>query len=341
MIVTPSTLLKNQWIENLTDLGIDKNDITTNIYDSPKKTFCVVTISSIENALRDDWEGLMKAIDDASFGIKVTDESHLHLKGLLKLDAICNIKHNWYLSATLGRSDASEDRILNRALSDADRFIGNSLYTEYQHEYVEVYLQDIWYHPSTKLCEQTFKYGSKGLIRSTYYNMLMQYRDGKPFLNNIITMIKRTKSVVPYGKVLILVPIIATIEAVIAEMKKDPYFHVFTVVGVDGSMSISDKRQALESDIIISTSMSMGVGVDIADLAAVINFDQYASPIITEQIFGRLRTRKDDKRTYYIDICDHVKQAKTIESWGRKRRVLIPYFPGADPNIKNFPKISV
>lgn len=114
LIVAPTSLLKNQWIDNIIELGIDKSDIATKIWDAPDKKVCVVTISSLEGAVRDDWNGLMKTMDSAGFGIKVIDEAHLHLKGILKFDALCNIKHNWYLSATLGRSDPAEDRILNR-----------------------------------------------------------------------------------------------------------------------------------------------------------------------------------------------------------------------------------
>lgn len=341
LIVVPSTLLKNQWIENLNELGIENSDIATNILNAPDKKFCVVTISSIENIIRDDWKLLMNTLDKANFGIKIVDESHLHLKGMLKLDAISNIKHNWYLSATLGRSDISEDNILNRALKDADRFIGNATYEEYQHEYVNVYLQDIRYYPSRKLCDEYFKYGTKGLVRSTYYNMLMNYKNGLPFMNNIITMIKRAKEIASYGKILVLVPIIDTIKKTIELIDKDPYFNKYTISGVDGSMSMSEKREAMKSDIIISTSLSMGTGVDLKDLSTVINFDQYASPIITEQIFGRLRTRKDDRETHYFDICDYVKYAKTISNWGRKRRMIIPYFPGAHPELKKLKDISV
>ena len=340
LIVTPSTLLKNQWIENLTDSGIPKDDIATSIYDGGHKKFTVVTISSIENAMRDDFEKAMIAIGDAHYGIKIIDEAHLHLKGLLKFDALCNIKHNWYLSATLGRSDAQEDTILNRALSDADRFVGSAVYEEYQHEYVNIYLQDIMYHPSNGLCQKHFKYGTKGLIRSTYYNMLMDYRHGIPFISNIIRLIKTARQICPYGKILVLVPLITIIEVAISVMAKDPWFNGKEVVGVDGSMSITKKREALEKEYILSTSMSMGVGVDIADLSCVINFDQYSSPIIGEQIFGRLRTRKDGKETYYFDICDHIKQARQIENWGRKRRVILPYFPGANQNLRMLPRIS-
>ena len=89
LIIAPTANLKNQWIENFTELGIDENDIAKRIYDAPHKKLCVVTISSIENELRDDWKGLMDVLHEANFGIRIVDEAHLHLKGLLKFDTIC------------------------------------------------------------------------------------------------------------------------------------------------------------------------------------------------------------------------------------------------------------
>lgn len=338
LIVAPTTLLKNQWCDEFEAVGIPRHDIATNIYDSPNRKLTVVTISSIENALRDDWEGLLNVINKSAFGIKVVDEAHLHLKGNLKFDAICNIRHNWYLSATLGRSDVLEDNILNRALSDADRFVGNPEYEEYQKQYVNVFFQDIYYYPSTKLCMEHFRYGSKGLIKATYYRMLMAYHNGIPFLNNLIHMMKIAKKTTTYdGKILLLVPLISIIERVIELMEGDPFFRPYSFAGVDGSMSLSERRQAMESDFILSTSLSMGTGVDVQNLAAVINFDQYSSPIIGEQIFGRLRDR--GKETWYFDITDHVKQAKMLAAWGRKRHALIPYYPGAHSDIKQLPDI--
>ena len=338
LIVAPTTLLKNQWCEEFESVGISKNDIARDIYDAPSKKVCVVTISSIENALRDDWFKLMETVKKSRFGIKIVDEAHLHLKGNLKFDAICNIQNNWYLSATLGRSDPLEDSILNRALSDADRFVGNQQYEEYQKQYVNVFFQEIYYYPSTKLCMEHFRYGSKGLIKATYYRMLMEYQKGIPFLNNLIYMMKLAKKITTYeGKILLLVPLISIIDRVIEIMKDDPFFRDYTFSGVDGSMPLAVRRQAMESDFILSTSLSMGTGVDVKNLAAVINFDQYSSPIIGEQIFGRLRDR--GKETWYFDITDHVKQAKMFESWGRKRHMLIPYYPGAHNQIKQLPDI--
>lgn len=338
LIVAPTTLLKNQWIENLTDLGIDKEDIATRISDSPNKTFTVVTITSIENALRDDWKGLMDTIDKADFGIKIVDESHLHMRGLLKFDAICNIKRNWYLSATLGRSDQDEDRILNRALLDAERFIGSAKYEEYRDEYINIYLQDIHYNASRALCEQHFKYGKKGLIAATYYRMLMDYKMGNPFYSNIIRMVKIADKIKEKDtKVVVLLPLLDAIREVINRIKQDDYFKNVKISMVDGSMSISEKRKALENDLILSTTASLGTGVDVMNLGAVVNFDQKSSLIILEQMVGRLRNRGFE--TYYIDVCDHVKYAKAFQKWGMKRRQAMNYFPGVHKEMKRLPDI--
>lgn len=339
LVVAPTTLLKNQWVEEFIGCGIPREDIATRIWDAPNKKLCVVTISSIELELGKDWESLMKVIDASSFGIKIVDEAHLHLKGMLRLDAICNIKHNWYLSATLGRSDYMEDSILNMALLDADRFVGNATYEEYQNEFVNIYMQDIYYNPSNKLCQETFKYGKKGLIKSTYYRMLLEYKNGVPFLDNIKKLIKIAYNVKTYdGKILVLVPLLDVISRLKDNLINDPWFDKFNIVTVDGSMPLSVKRQALEDGtLILTTTMSVGTGTDIKNLACTINFDQAASPIIGEQTFGRLRDR--GKETWYFDITDHVKQARSFENWGRQRRMLLAYYPGSKPDMKKLPDI--
>lgn len=340
LIIAPTKLLKNQWIDNFVECGIDKSDIATNIYDAPNKTFCVVTISSIENELRKDWHGLLKVMDEANFGIRVTDEAHLHLKGNLKFDAICNIKYNWYLSATLGRSDVSEDNILNRALLDADRFVGSRLYEEYKHSYINVYFQDVYYYPSSKLCFENFKYGSKGLIKATYYQMLIKYYDGKPLIRNIINITKRCRGLIDYGKMVLVIPLLSIIDMVVEEMKKDPFFNKYSFGSIDGSMSMATRKEVMDGDIILSTMQSIGTGVDIPGLSILINFDAFKSPITAEQCVGRLRRRKDDKDCYYVDVCDHVRQAKTIANWVHSRQSLLPYFPGVKTEMRRFPVIK-
>ena len=337
LIIAPTSNLKNQWIENFIECGIDLDDVATRINEAPNKKLCVVTISSIENALRDDWKGLMDVLHEANFGIRIVDEAHLHLKGLLKFDAICNIKRNYYLSATLGRSDDSEDRVLNRALSDAERFVGSKKYEEYQEEYIHPYLQDIHYNASRALCEKHFKYGKKGLISATYYRMLMDYRGGRPFVANVIHMVKVAQKIKDQGKVLLLLPLLDAIAMVKEEMNKLDYFKEYTIASVDGSMPIAERQKAFEADIILSTTMSCGTGVDISNLGAVVNFDQKSSPIIFEQIVGRLRNR--GFQTYYFDICDHVKYAKAFRNWGLKRRNILPTFPGICRKMKKLPDI--
>lgn len=339
LIVVPTTSLKTQWVENFVETGINKRDIATNIFDSPNKKITVVTISAIENAMREDWNRLMNVIKEAGFGIKVIDEAHLHLKGMLRFDAICNIRYNWYLSATLGRSDPQEDTILNRALSDAERFIGDSKYEEYQHQYINVIFQDIYYYPSNKLCADNFRYGAKGLIKASYYNMLMKYYDGEPLIRNIINVTKKCRTMIPYGKMVIVMPLLSIIYKALEHFKQDPYFNNFKIGAIDGGIPLSQRREVFDGDIILSTVQSIGTGVDIPELSVLINFDAFKSPITSEQCVGRLRRRKDDKDCYYVDVCDRVRQAKTITNWILARQALLTYFPGVRPNVKQFPDI--
>ena len=338
LIIAPTANLKNQWIENFENFGIERKDIATNIHDGKNKKMTIVTIASLGNELRKDWKQLMKSIEDARYGIKVIDEAHLALKAIMRFDAICNIKHNWYLSATLGRSSMEEDDILNRMYLDADRFVGDATYEEYQKEYINIYLQDIHYYPSRSLCQKYLRFGTKGLIKASYYNMLMHYQDGKPFLNNVIRMIKIAKKTETYdGRILILLPMLEIIDTVVKLMKQDPFFSGAKIGVINGKIPMKDRVESMECDYILSTSASAGTGVDFKNLGCVVNFDQAASLIITEQIVVRLRDR--GKECWYFDIRDIVKYARSFEHWGRNRRMVLSYIPGVHPELKNLPPI--
>ena len=60
LIIAPTMMLKSQWTREFIEEGIPKEKITNNIYEAPNHDFCIVTITSLENAMRDDWNGLMK-----------------------------------------------------------------------------------------------------------------------------------------------------------------------------------------------------------------------------------------------------------------------------------------
>lgn len=338
LIIAPTANLKNQWIENFENFGIDRKDIATNIHDGKNKKMTIVTIAALGNELRNDWQQLMKSINDARYGIKVIDEAHLALKAIMRFDAICNIKHNWYLSATLGRSSIEEDDILNRMYLDADRFVGNASYEEYQKEYINIYLQDIHYHPSMFTCKQYLKFGKKGIIKASYYNMLMHYRNGQPFLNNVLRMAKIAKKTETYdGRILILLPMLEIIDTVANMMRKDPFFAGAKIGVINGKMPMRERVQSMECDYILSTAASAGTGVDFKNLGCVVNFDQAASLIITEQIVVRLRDR--GKECWYFDIRDIVRYARSFEHWGRNRRMVLSYIPGVYADLKKLPDI--
>ena len=170
--------------------------------------------------------------------------------------------------------------------------------------------------------------------------MLMKYYNGEPLIRNIIHVTKLCRNLVSYGKMVVVMPLLSIIYRALEVYKQDPYFKNFKIGAIDGSMPLSQRREIMEGDIILSTIQSIGTGVDIPGLSVLINFDAFKSPITSEQCVGRLRRRKDDKDCFYIDVCDHVKQAKTITNWVLSRQSLLTYFPGVRSNVKKLPDIK-
>jgi hypothetical protein len=168
--------------------------------------------------------------------------------------------------------------------------------------------------------------------------MLMHYQDGKPFLNNVIRLIKIAKNTETYdGRILILLPMLEIIDTVVAMMKRDPFFNDAKIGVINGKIPMRERVESMECDYILSTSASAGTGVDFKNLGCVVNFDQAASLIITEQIVVRLRDR--GKECWYFDIRDIVKYARSFEHWGRNRRMVLSYIPGVHPDLKKLPDI--
>ena len=93
------------------------------------------------------------------------------------------------------------------------------------------------------------------------------------------------------------------------------------------------KKNAKDADIIISTMKSMGTGVDIPGLRAIINTESYKSKIITEQALGRLRKPEDNSVCLYIEMVD--KAFSTIRAQQKAREKVLRNIVGKILYLKN------
>ena len=95
-----------------------------------------------------------------------------------------------------------------------------------------------------------------------------------------------------------------------------------------------EKENAIENaDLIISTVKSLGVGADIPGLRAVINTESFKSPIVTEQIVGRLRPLADGGTCWYIELIDRA--FSTLKNQQKSREKLIRSLVGKVLYVKD------
>lgn len=150
------------------------------------------------------------------------------------------------------------------------------------------------------------------------YTKLVIPEDGRmtKFLSKLLDTIKRANREITYGKMLILVPTISSVEVVAGYVKKMyPGLNIGTIHSRNAKQE-NDKTRT-ESDIIISTVKSSGTGSDYKDLSKLVVGEQFKSWILADQVSGRLRRRPDGKDTYMWDVVDA--DIKQLRAWANVR----------------------
>lgn len=118
--------------------------------------------------------------------------------------------------------------------------------------------------------------------------------------NTIKSLIKLTENL--DGKTLIFVPLIEAVDSVASNLRRD--FPDKRITPFHSKMSKDEKENMEKYDIIVSTIKSAGTGKDIPGLRVVINSESFASTVLAQQVFGRLRPYAKDKETFFFDIVD-------------------------------------
>lgn len=340
LIIVPTTGIKNQWAETLTGMFNVPEDrvITVN---SPKDfinvngDFVVVSQASLASLNKTyDLEKIMKA---NKFGIKVIDEVQMWFHNIIKVDGSSNIANNWYLTGTFGRSADDQNALYQQMFGDLKIFRemdkkptlfnpkpGN-VYGMKPHMNVKM----VWTHSgltkeeikkvtsSMRYSEREGKWMRFGISMPAYTDLVIP-KDGRmtKFLNKLLNTIKSANNEVTYGKMLILVPTISSVEVVAKYVKEMyPKLKVGTIHSRNSKQD--NGRTRTESDIIISTVKSSGTGSDYKDLSKLVVGEQFKSWILADQVSGRLRRRPDGKDTYMWDVVDA--DIKQLRAWANTR----------------------
>lgn len=318
LIICPTTAILEQWVKTLKNMfNVPENRIYRVIGTSGLRhmkddhDWVLVLEQTLQTAVRD--KTLEELLFDAKFGLKITDEVHMFLRNNISIDCSTNIERSLYCTGTFFRTDEEESNLFNAVYHNILRFevVDQKELERYgQKKHIEVYSVVI----NSRLTRREVnhivihaKIGRKTVptVSVGRYMDIVCPRDGRitEYMKQSLSVIRRMRDRVPYGRMLVLVPsIYATkqFRQLIAEM-----FPKLKVGCINSDQSrLLNNNVKEEADIIVSTSKSSGVGFDMDDLSILIAVEQFRSSVLVEQISGRLRPRKDGKHTYYVDIAD-------------------------------------
>ena len=300
LIVTPTTGVKAQWVATLIKMfGVAPERISS--VSSPKQffktkaDFVVIVQSSLAIiATKYDLEKIMKL---NRFGIKIIDEAHMFFHNIIRVDGSSNICHNWYLTATFGRSSEEEDKIYQQMFGDIKIFrVKDKQPTMFNMNPGDVYGQKPHMHVTMvwgdsrltkeerkKVCgsmrysERAQKWMRYGVSMPAYTNKVIP-PDGSmtPFLQTVLRTCKIAWNHIDYGKMLVLSPTVTSVEILVSYIQK-----MFPDLKVGSIHSQKPKAESdkvkNEYDIICSTVKSCGTGFDVPGLSKLVVAEQFKS----------------------------------------------------------------
>ena len=319
LIICPTTSILEQWVDSLKNMfKIPENRILhvsstsklqqmTGDYD-----WVLVLEQTLQTLVRQ--KALEPLLQKCRFGMKIIDEIHMFLRNNIAIDCCSNIKRSVYLTGTFFRTKEEESNLFNAVYHGILRFevVDQEDIERYgQPKHIELYSVLI----NSKLTRREVSHiiikakisnrKSVQVVSIGRYMDIVCPGDGRvtEYMKQSLAVIKRMRERVNYGRMLVLVPSINATKK-FRKLIADMYPNLKVGCINSDQPRALNTRVKQEADIVVSTSKSSGVGFDMKDLSILIAIEQFRSPVLVEQISGRLRPRPDKKSTYYVDIAD-------------------------------------
>lgn len=247
------------------------------------------TLKSIGD--KQGWNKIREFFSYCQIGIKFFDEAHLNFDNMFQIDCYSNTFITYYLTATPGRSDLSENMIFQLYFKNVPSI---NLFDECQDPHTKY--AAIRFNSNPTPVEASSCKNNYGLNRIAYTDYLVRNENFHKLLIILINMaIKKP------GKHLFY---IGTNEAIlyVRDWIYEHFPELINQVGIYTSITPADKKPIeLQKKIILSTTKSAGAAMDIKGLVETVNLaEPFKSKVLAQQTFGRTR----DKDTLYKDIVD-------------------------------------
>lgn len=242
-----------------------------------------------------NWNDVNEFMKVAGIGVKIYDEAHEFISSIFTIDAYTNVKKTFYLTATFGRSNRQENRLLQIMLSSACRF--NDQRSDYE--------KKIHYHPVIYRSNIPLKYvmamkTAHGFSSYKFIDASLKCDPEKKILHAIRYAL--SEALDRDGQILIVTPkkesvifIKEFIEKIVGDSR------TIGTIFSDNTDEVNFQNQ--NCDIISSTIKSCGTGFNPPNLQTIICAEPHLSRIMTHQLKGRLDRYKGED-TYFYDLID-------------------------------------
>ena len=247
------------------------------------------TIKSVGDKM--GWDKISEFFRYCKIGIKFYDEAHLNFDNMFQIDCYTNTFITYYLTATPGRSDLRENELFRMYFTNVPSI---DLFNEDQDPHTKYAAIKFNSSPSpidVKKCKNAY-----GLNRIKYTDYLVHNENFQKMLVILVNMAMKKP-----GKHLFYV---GTNEAIlyVRELIYKNFPELIGQVGIYTSITpIEKKALELEKKIILSTTKSAGVAMDIKNLVETVNLaEPFKSRVLAQQTLGRTRA----ENTLYKDIVD-------------------------------------
>lgn len=304
MIITHTDTIKNQWNKAFTNFtNIDYRRICNitgtkaleDLYNDGVDGYDIFLINHgtlKQYAKKYGWDKMNDLFQKLKIGVKVFDEAHIEFKSILNIDLNTNVFKTFYVTATLERTDISEDKVFKLCFKNVYKYGYESRETKRKHvKYIAVK-----FNSKPNYEDQCSIKGPKGFDRNAY----IDYQIEKGMIFEVLEYVLKTFEKID-GKSLILSSKITSSE-ILGDKVKEWYPEKELKI-YHSKMSKKDKEGYKESDVISSTPMSVGTGFDLPGLRYTIMTEPYNAKITCSQVIGRLREIPDEF-TYHIELID-------------------------------------
>lgn len=306
IIITASTTLLNQWMNNIKEytnledsnmLFISGSSMLNMIYNSKstkakKAKIYLVTHSTIQSYCeRYGWDKLNEIFINLGIGMKFIDEAHQNFNNMLMIDFFTNVFKTYYITATPARSDQKENRIYQLTIKNVPGIDLFDVNVDPHTDYIAIKWNSKPTPVQISRCKNKY-----GLDRNNYVNYVVRQPNFYKLLYIIMDMVIGCG-----GRVLFF---IGTNEAIIEVYKwiGEHYPEFLGDIGIYTSLlSREEKIREREKKLILTTTKSAGAGEDIKNLKMVILLaEPFKSEVLARQTLGRLR----NDGTTYIELVD-------------------------------------